>query len=68
MEEELEKIRLKNNEDVDDEIEMKDSIIGVNLTKSDKGGYYLCFLKKGGEIEDYYKNLDLCRKIIKESL
>ena len=68
LEEELEKIRLKNGEDVDDEIEMKESIIGVNLIKSDKGEYYLCFLKKGGEIEDYYKNLDQCRKIIKETL
>ena len=70
LEEELEKIGLKNDENIDNEIEieMKESIIGVNLFKSERGGYYLCFLKKGGEIEDYYKNLEQCKKIIIQTI
>ena len=61
IEEELDKLGLKNIDDFEDTIEKKDSVIQVKLLQSMNGGHLVKFSKKGGEIEDYHRNL---KKII----
>ena len=67
-EEELDKLGLENIDDFEDVIEKKDSKIRVKLFESVNGGYIIRFVKKGGEIEDYHKNLDNIIAIIKQLL
>ena len=68
IEEELNKLGLENIDDFEDTIEQKDSIIQVKLFESVNGGYLVRFVKKGGEIEEYHKNLDKIIRIIKKIL
>ena len=68
MEEELDKLGLENIDDFEDTIEQKVSIIQVKLFESVNGGYLVRFVKKGGEIEEYHKNLDKIIRIIKKIL
>ena len=61
LEEELAKLGLddKENEEneEDDNLTKKKSVIQAKMFESVNGGYLLRFKKKGGELEDYYKNL-----------
>ena len=41
-------------------------VIQIKLLQSMNGGYLIKFEKKGGEIEDYYKNLKNIIEIIKQ--
>ena len=68
IEEELDKLGIEKINNSEDQIEEKDSIIQVKLFESINGGYLIRFVKKGGEIGDYYKNLDNIIKIIKDLL
>ena len=68
LEEELDKMGLGNVEDFEDGLEKKASVIQVKLFESANGGYIVRFVKKGGEIEDYHKNLDDLIKIVKKLL
>ena len=64
LEKELENLGL---EDVDEEtITKKDCVIQIKLFQSLNGGYLLRFVRKGGEIEEYYKKLDNIRSIVKK--
>jgi len=64
LEKELEKLGL---EDVDEEtITKKDCVIQIKLFQSLNGGYLVRFVRKGGEIEEYYKKLDSIKSIVKK--
>ena len=65
IEEEITKLGLEGTDDNEDTIEKKDSVIQIKLLQSMNGGYLIKFEKKGGEIEDYYKNLKNIIEIIK---
>jgi len=66
LEEELAKLGLEDVEENDDL--KKDSIIQVKLFESINGGHLLRFVKKSGELEDYYKNLKKVMSLTKEIL
>ena len=68
IEEELDKLGLEDIDEIEEEIEKKESVIQIKLFESINGGYLVRFAKKGGEIEDYHKNLDSIIKIIKSVL
>jgi len=63
IEEELNKL---NIQDIDEAIEGKDSVIQVKMLQSMNEGYLVRFEKRGGEIEDYHKNLKNIVSIIKK--
>lgn len=64
LEKELENLGL---EDVDEEtITKKDCVIQIKLFQSLNGGYVVRFVRKGGEIEEYYKKLDNIKSIVKK--
>ncbi len=65
IEEEIKKLGIKID-DFNDTIKAKDSVIQIKLLQSMNGGYLIKFEKKGGEIEDYYKNLKNIIEIIKQ--
>ena len=72
LEEELAKLGLEDNEEKEeeeeDELRKKDCILQVRLFKSINGGHLLRFMKKDGELEDYYKNLTEIQSLIKRLL
>ena len=68
LKKELDKLSLENTEELKVVIEQKDCIIEIKLFQSLNGGYFIRFVKKEGEIEDYYKNLDIIKSIIKRSI
>ena len=68
IEEELDKLGLEDLDEIEEEIERKESVIQIKLFESVNGGHLVRFAKKGGEIEEYHKNLDSIIKIIKELL
>jgi serine/threonine protein kinase len=68
LEKELDKLSLEKNEEIKVVIAHKDCVIQVKLFQSLNGGYLVRFVKKEGEIEDYYKNLDSIKSIIKKIL
>ena len=68
LQEELAKLGLEDGEENDDDFEKKDCIIQVKLFESINGGYLLRFMKKSGELEDYYKNLKNVMSLTKEIL
>ena len=68
LEEELAKLGLEDVEENDDDLLKKDSIIQVKLFESINGGHLLRFVKKSGELEDYYKNLKKVMSLTKELL
>ncbi len=64
IEKELEKLGL---EDIDEEgLTKKDCVIQIKLFQSLNGGYLVRFVRKGGEIEEYHKNLDNIKSIVKK--
>ena len=65
LQEELDKLGLKEEDENEEEIKQKDCIIQVKLFESVNGGYLIRFVKRGGEIEEYHKNLDKIMKIVK---
>ena len=47
----------------------KESKIDIELFEYEKGGYLLEFIRKGGEIQDYYKHfIEIKKSIINELL
>ena len=66
LKKELDKLSLENTEELKVVIEQKDCKIEIKLFQSLNGGYFIRFVKKEGEIEDYYKNLDIIKSIIKK--
>ena len=56
-EEEKEDNNEQNEEEENNEIEESNLIIQIDLFMSNNNDYLLRFLKKSGELEDYYKNL-----------
>ena len=68
LKKELDKLSLENTEEIEEVIDQKDCVIQIKLFQSLNGGYIVRFVKKEGEIEDYYKNLDDIKSIIKKIL
>ena len=66
LKKELDKLSLENTEELKVVIAQKDCIIEIKLFQSLNGGYFIRFVKKEGEIENYYKNLDIIKSIIKK--
>ena len=68
LEEELAKLDLgDDNEEEDDEIlRKKDCILQVKIYESVNGGHLLRFVKKSGELDDYYKNLETITSLVSE--
>ncbi len=66
LKKELDKLSLENSEEIEEVIDKKDCVIQIKLFQSLNGGYIVRFVKKEGEIEDYYKNLDSIKSIIKK--
>jgi len=64
IEEELKKLNIEDVEE--DAIEGKESVIQVKLLQSINDGYLVKFEKRGGEVEDYHKNLKNIVSIIKK--
>ena len=64
LKKELDKLSLENSEEIEEVIDKKDCVIQIKLFQSLNGGYIVRFVKKEGEIEDYYKNLDSIKSII----
>ena len=60
---------MHTNKHVNDTIKAKDSVIKVKLLKSknkENKGFLVKFERVEGEIEDYLKNLENIKKIIKQ--
>ena len=68
LKKELEKLSLETTDEIKVVIDQKNCVIQIKLFKSINGGYIVRFVKKEGEIEDYYKNLDNIKSIIKKTL
>ena len=68
LEKGLDKLSLEKNGEIKVVITHKNCIIQIALFQSLNGGYLVRFVKKEGEIEDYYKNLDSIKSIIKKIL
>ena len=66
LKKEFDKLSLENSEEIEEVIDKKDCVIQIKLFQSLNGGYIVRFVKKEGEIEDYYKNLDSIKSIIKK--
>ena len=56
----------EGNGDNDETINKKDTIIKIELFKSNNKNHLLRFLKKSGEMEDYYKNLKKIYAIVEK--
>ena len=57
-----------DEEDDDDGVNKVESSIQVKLYKSLNNGYLVRFVKKSGSMEDYYKNLDVIKEVIRKVL
>ena len=68
LKKELEKLSYEQTDEIKVVIAQKDCVIQIKLFQSLNGGYYVRFVKKEGEIEDYYKNLESIKSIIKKIL
>ena len=68
LKKEMEKLSLEQTDEIKVVIAQKDCVIQIKLFQSLNGGYYVRFVKKEGEIEDYYKNLESIKSIIKKIL
>ena len=68
LEEELAKLDLgdDNEEEEDDILRKKDCILQVKIYESVNGGHLLRFVKKSGELDDYYKNLKTITTLVSE--
>ena len=68
IEEALSKLGIEDNEDEEDSLRKKDCIIQVKMYESMNGGHLLRFMKKEGELEDYYKYLEKLNSLVKNIL
>ena len=68
LKKELDKLSLENTDELEEVTSQKDCVIQITLFQSLNGGYLVRFVKKEGEIEDYYKNLESIKSIIKKIL
>ena len=68
LKKELDKLSLENIDELEEVTSQKDCVIQITLFQSLNGGYLVRFVKKEGEIEDYYKNLESIKSIIKKIL
>lgn len=70
LEEELAKLNLEENENENegDDLTKKDCVLEVKMYESVNGGHLLRFVKKSGELEDYYKNMQNIISIVQSLL
>ena len=69
LEEELAQLGLEeNDENEENDLKRKECILQVKIYESVNGGYLLRFVKKSGELDDYYKNLDNVISLVKNLL
>jgi len=68
LEEEFAKLGIEEEEDINENLLKKDCVIQCKLYESLNGGHILKFSKKGGELDDYYKNLETLTSLVKEVL
>ena len=68
LKKELDKLSLENADELEEVTSQKDCVIQITLFQSINGGYLVRFVKKEGEIEDYYKYLESIKSIIKKIL
>ena len=68
LKKELDKLSLETTDEIKVVIDQKNCVIQIKLFQSINGGYIVRFMKKEGEIEDYYKNLDNIKSLIKKTL
>ena len=69
LEEELAQLGLEENDENEEvDLKKKDCVIQVKMYESINGGYLLRFVKKSGELEDYYKHLESIISLAKQSL
>ena len=68
LEEELAKLDLGDDNEVEDNdiLRKKDCILQVKIYESVNGGHLLRFVKKSGELEDYYNNLKTITNLVSE--
>ena len=68
LEEEFAKLGIEGDADINENLQKKDCVIQCKLYESLNGGYILKFSKKGGELDDYYKNLETLTSLVKKVL
>ena len=68
LEEEFAKLGIEEEADINENLLKKDCVIQCKLYESLNGGHILKFSKKGGELDDYYKNLETLTSLVKEVL
>ena len=68
LEEEFAKLGIEEDVDINENLLKKDCVIQCKLYKSLNGGHILKFSKKGGELDDYYKNLETLTALVKQIL
>ena len=69
VEEALAKLDIEDkNENEEDDLKKKDCVIQIKMYESVNGGHLLRFMKKEGELEDYYKNLEKLNTLVKNIL
>ena len=71
LEEEFAKLGIlgiKGGGEINENLLKKDCVIQCKLFQSLNGGHILKFSKKGGELEDYYKNLETLISLVKQIL
>ena len=67
LEKELAKLYFgDDNEEENDILIRKNCILQVKIFESVNGGHLLRFVKRSGELEDYYKNLKILYNLISE--
>ena len=69
LEEELAQLGLEeNDENEENDLQKKDCVIQVKMYESINGGHLLRFVKKSGELDDYYKYLENIISLVKQLL
>ena len=66
LEEEFAKLGIEEEGDINENLVKKDCVIQCKLYQSLNGGHILKFAKKGGELDDYYKNLEEIISLVKK--
>jgi serine/threonine protein kinase len=66
LEEEFAKLGIEGDADINENLLKKDCVIQCKLYASLNGGHILKFSKKGGELDDYYKNLEKLTSLVKQ--
>ena len=69
LEEELAQLGIEDNdENEEDDLQKKDCVMQVKMYESINGGHLLRFVKKSGELDDYYKHLEKIISLVKQLL